>query len=237
LLENFLICKGADIALTHILPMTTYLYLHGFASSPNSAKAHYLRDRFFEQGIPLHCPDLNQDDFSHLTLTRQIHQVETLMPPTKPTILIGSSLGGLTAAWVGDRQPQVQQIILLAPAFDFLDYWLPRLGDSQVQQWRDQNALSVYHHATQQMETIHYSLVTDMENYPTAKLQRPVPTLIVHGRSDEVIPLQASQAYAAPRPWVTLIEVDSDHALTDVRSLLWEIIRQHLSIEPTNLHP
>jgi len=51
-----------------------YIYLHGFASSPKSSKAQYLRDRFAEINLNLNVLDLNQEDFSNLTLTRQIEQ-------------------------------------------------------------------------------------------------------------------------------------------------------------------
>ncbi|NEQ23366.1 MAG: esterase, partial [Microcoleus sp. SIO2G3] len=35
-----------------------FIYLHGFASSPKSAKAFYLCDRFAELDISLEVPDL-----------------------------------------------------------------------------------------------------------------------------------------------------------------------------------
>ena len=88
----------------------TFIYLHGFASSPESAKAVYLRDRFAAQQITLEVPDLNQGDFSHLTIARQMAQVEALLPPDgTPVTLIGSSLGGLTSAWLAEKQAQVKK--------------------------------------------------------------------------------------------------------------------------------
>ncbi|PLZ96401.1 esterase, partial [Fischerella thermalis CCMEE 5328] len=56
-----------------------FIYLHGFASSPNSAKARYIRDRFAELNIKVNIPDLNFGDFSHLTITRQINQVASII--------------------------------------------------------------------------------------------------------------------------------------------------------------
>jgi len=74
-----------------------------------------LLDRFAILQINLKTPDLNQDNFSQLTITRQIRQVEAEFPHlVVPVTLIGSSLGGFVAAWLGQRQLQVQRLVLLA---------------------------------------------------------------------------------------------------------------------------
>jgi hypothetical protein len=203
-----------------------FIYLHGFASSPKSAKAIYLHDCFAALGISLDVPDLNQGDFSHLTITRQLRQVETAFPSDEmPVTLIGSSLGGLTAAWLGQQQSQVQQLVLLAPAFGFLSHWLTKLGEEQLNQWRESGYLSVEHYGERRSLPLHYKFVDDARQYQETQLLRPVPTLILHGRHDEVIPVDASRDYASRRPWVRLIELDSDHALNDVMPQIWEAIQ------------
>ncbi len=200
-----------------------FIYLHGFASGPESGKAVYLRDRFADLGISLEVPDLNQGDFSHLTITRQLTQVETAFPSDEtPVTLIGSSLGGLTSAHLAQQHPQVQQLVLLAPAFEFLSHWLPRLGVQQLHQWQSSGYLPIYHHQEQRSLPLHYKFVEDAREYQETKLLRPVPTLILHGRHDEVIPILASRNYANTRPWVQLIELDSDHALSNVMPEIWE---------------
>lgn len=204
--------------------MRSYLYLHGFASSPGSAKARYLRDRFQSLGIALSCPDLNQNDFYRLTLSRQIQQVESLLLDC-PATLIGSSFGGLTTAWIGERCPQVDRLVLLAPAFQFLTHWLPKLGTEQIDRWRTENAMLTYHHSEQKMLPISHQIVTDLTQYDEANIQRPLPTLILHGQQDDVIPIAASRSFAIQRPWVKLIELDSDHALTNVQSEIWQAIK------------
>jgi Esterase/lipase len=204
-----------------------YIYLHGFASSPQSAKARDLGDRFAQLNSPLLIPDLNQGDFTHLTLTRQLQQVESLLPDNEvPVTLIGSSFGGLAAAWFGQQHPQVQRLILLAPAFGFLSHWLPKLGQAQVRQWQKTGFLSVYHHGEDRTLPLSYQFVEDAAQYQEEQLQCPVPTLILHGRHDEVIPIEASIHYARTRPWVTLVELNSNHALTDVMDEIWEVIQQ-----------
>lgn len=207
--------------------MHHYIYLHGFASSPQSTKARYFADKFAELNLPLMIPDLNQGDFTHLTLTRQLKQVEAEFPSTSSAVtLIGSSFGGLTAAWLAQTHPQVERLVLLAPAFGFLSHWLSRLGNDQVQQWKNEGFVTVYHYGEEKMLPISYQFAEDAAQYREVDIQRPLPTLIVHGQKDEVIPLQASLDFAKDRPWVRLVELDSDHALTDVCDKTWSLIQE-----------
>lgn len=207
-----------------------YIYLHGFASSPNSAKARYFRSSFAELGIDLKIPDLNGGAFSQLTITRQIEQAKAQFPPLPtPVTLIGSSLGGLTAAWIAEKSLQVQRLVLLAPAFEFLSHWLPQLGEAKLKQWQNEQYLMVYHYAEKSSLPLSYNFVLDAANYQDKQLLRPVPTLILHGCHDQVIPIAASRHYAASRPWVQLIELNSDHALADVMTK-WQQIQTFMQI-------
>ncbi|TVQ14416.1 MAG: alpha/beta fold hydrolase [Leptolyngbya sp. DLM2.Bin27] len=206
--------------------MPQYLYLHGFASSPQSAKAQAMKTRLAALGIPLLVPDLNQGDFAHLTLSRQIQQVSALiLSQDQPTVLIGSSLGGLTAAWVAQQATltkRIEKLVLLAPAFQFLQQWLPRLGPETLASWRTEGTLPVYHYTEQRQLPLDYRFITDAQGYRDADLQANIPTLMLHGTHDETISIEASRAYAAPRPWVRLVELPSDHALTDVEPEIWQ---------------
>ena len=218
---------------------SSYIYLHGFASSPDSLKAKYFRDRFSSLAIDLKIPDLNQNDFSRLTLTRQLHQIETafLQRPTPHSqvenvknsgevTIIGSSFGGLTAAWLAQRQLSVKQIVLLAPAFQFLSHWLPLLGEQQLEKWQSEKYLPVYHSREQRDLPLNYQFVVDLDQYPEQKLMRSVPTLIMHGLHDTIIPIQASRNFAANRPWVQLIELEDDHSLGNFLAEIWEAIQK-----------
>jgi pimeloyl-ACP methyl ester carboxylesterase len=205
---------------------TKYIYLHGFASSPDSAKAQYISDRFSELPISLIIPDLNQNDFPHLTLTRQIAQVSHLLSFDAPVTLLGSSFGGLTSAWLAEKYTQVERLVLLAPAFGFLSEWLNRLGTDTVEEWENSGYLKVYHYGEKRSIPLHYQFVRDTEQYGEEQLQRTVPTLIIHGRNDDVIPIKSSREYAKNRPWVELIEVASDHALTNVLPEIWHLTKE-----------
>jgi pimeloyl-ACP methyl ester carboxylesterase len=179
-------------------------------------------------------PDLNQGDFSQLTLSRQIHQVsELILAQPDATVLMGSSLGGLTAAWVA-QQPtmteRIQKLVLLAPAFDFLAQWLPRLGADQLNAWSSEGSIAIYHYTEQRTLPLQYDFITDAQSYDDAALQANISTLILHGTRDETIAIAASRAYAA-RPWVRLVELPSDHALVDVETDIWQHTREFLGLE------
>ncbi|MEH1930987.1 YqiA/YcfP family alpha/beta fold hydrolase [Nostoc sp.] len=203
-----------------------YIYLHGFASSPNSAKARDISDRFTQIQTKLKILDLNAGDFSQLTITRQLTQVAAQFKnDSTPVTLIGSSLGGLTAAHLGQQYLQVQRLVLLAPAFGFLSHWLPKLGNEQIQGWQQEKYIMVYHYGEERSLPLSYDFVTDAAQYQEKLLQRPIPTLILHGKNDQVIPIEASRDFGRSRPWVELVELDSDHALGNVMEEIWQAIR------------
>jgi uncharacterized protein len=216
-----------------------YIYLHGFSSGPGSTKAKYIKAQFAQIGIELQVPDLNQDDFAHLTVSRQIAQVVDLFPQDRsPVTLIGSSLGGWIAAIIAQNHPQVERLILLAPAFDFLAHWLPKIGEQQLNSWQKTGYLSIYHHAIKDLAPLHYDFLTDARRYPLAEIERVLPTLIIHGIHDDVVPVAASRSFVRDRPWAGLLEWDSDHQLTDASDSLpetlcdriWQEIRQFCQV-------
>ncbi|MEL6437733.1 MAG: YqiA/YcfP family alpha/beta fold hydrolase [Cyanobacteria bacterium J06621_8] len=209
----------------------SFIYLHGFASSPQSSKARYLSDRFAELQLQLKVLDLNQSGFSNLTLTRQIQQTIAAIADDDPSVtLIGSSFGGLTAAWVAQQQKRVQNLVLLAPAFGFPGSWYQRLNPNQMQQWQDTGVLNVYHYGKQQEIPLNYRFLTDAANYPLSGLKRSLNTLIIHGLDDDVVPIQVSRDYAQQHDQVKLVELNSDHGLNDQQGEIWRLVREFLGL-------
>jgi len=213
--------------------MTRCIYLHGLASGPGSTKAQAMRERLAAVGYDLAIPDLNQDDFARLTLSRQIQQgVALVAAEAEDVVLFGSSFGGLTAAWMAEQpsiQHQIRGLVLLAPAFDFLGQWLPRLRPAQLATWQRTGTMPIFHYGYSQLQFLHYNFVTDVQRYDDAQLQHPVPTLIFHGRQDEVISIDASRAYCTARPWTELVELEGDHSLTDWGPAIWQRVQPFLS--------
>jgi uncharacterized protein len=210
--------------------MTAYIYLHGFASSPQSDKAQYFSDRFQENKLNIQILDLNQGDFGNLTLSRQIKQTVDVFPDLEtPITLIGSSFGGLTSAWVAQEYQQVQSLILLAPAFGFPQSWYSKLEPDQRIQWQESGFLPVYHYGERRDIPLNYQFMQDAENYPLSRLTRSLPTLIFHGINDDVVPIQVSRDYASQHSQVKLIELNSDHGLNDMKAKIWQEIKDFIA--------
>lgn len=204
--------------------MLTFIYLHGWVSSPQSQKAQFFQQQFAHHGIELLLPDFNHNDFYHLTLTRQIQQVEALLPTDQEVVMLGSSFGALTALWVAQRQTQVRKLVLIAPAVNFLANCRVFLGEAQWQQWQQDGELPIYHYHVAETKLLHYNFIQDISTYPDSALQRAVPTLALHGEQDEVIPYPDVCQFAAQRTWVDLHSWDCDHQMLSVQDALWDAI-------------
>ncbi len=198
------------------------IYLHGFASSPMSTKANRFRPVFEERGFGYSVPDLNVPDFQHLTLTAMLEKVaETVRGIESEWVyLIGSSMGGLTALHFYDRYRQaeaarVHKMILLAPAFDFMDNRTQQMGADWQQRWREAGSMPFFNYATGGDVPVHYGLVEDIQQYDSYGVQVDIPLLIYHGKRDESVHYEQSVRFAQGRDNVTLHLLESDHQLLD----------------------
>ena len=210
----------------------TLIYLHGFASSPGSTKAQIFAEKLKGLAIDYQVPDLNVPDFTHLTLSAMIARTaETVQQATGPVILIGSSMGGLTATHFMDRHAddaakQVAHVVMLAPAFDFMENRDQDLGSEGLAQWRETGWLETYHYAPQTQGRIHYGLVENIQQYDSYDVRFSTPVTIFHGKNDTSVNYQQSERFAADRPNVTLHLLNSDHSLLDQIDFIWDHIRR-----------
>ena len=199
-----------------------YIYLHGFTSGPASFKAHYFFRRLAELGITLHIPDLNDGDFEGLTLSRQLDQVATLCTSLPgPLTLIGSSLGGYIGALYAEREPRVERLVLMAPAFRFVTRHFEQMPAERIETWQRERVISVYHHLYQEERALGYGLIEDARHYDNTTLTRQIPALLFHGHGDESVPCQLSEAYLKENREARLHLLDDDHGLARSLEFMW----------------
>jgi len=194
--------------------MTPILYLHGYASSPASSKACHFRALLDAAGARVTVPDLTEGDFEHLTISGQLRLIERLAEG-RPVSLVGSSMGGYLAALYASTHPEVERLVLLAPAFEFARCWVERLGPEQMDAWRRAGSLEVFNYALNGPALLSHELLDDALTHPGSP-SFPQPALIFHGTQDDVVPVAFSETFAAGHPNVRLFQVESGHDLHNV---------------------
>ncbi len=195
------------------------LYLHGFASSIHSRKAQFFARMLQAEGIDIEAPALDEGDFEHLTITGQLRVIERAAG-IEPAVLIGSSLGGYLAALYAAEHPQVLRLVLLAPAFRFLDLWTTRTSAVDLEHWRNSGSVPIFHYGEGRDMPIDYRLIEDAQQYPGFP-NFSQPALIFHGNQDTSVPVEYSVEFVQTHPNAHLIRMNSGHELTDVLDKIW----------------
>ena len=199
--------------------MTRLVYLHGFASSPQSGKAQFFYRRFAERGLTLQIPQLDRNNFKGLTISGQLEVVEGEVQGD-PVILIGSSLGGYLAALYAARHANIERLILMAPAFQFPQRMRGRFSEFDLARWKKEGTRLFFHYAFQSERPLGYQFVEDSALYEGEPDFRQ-PALIFHGTRDDVVPAEYSRQFAEGYPNVRLCLMNSGHELTDVLEPMW----------------
>ena len=209
-----------------------FLYLHGFASGPRSKKGTAVSQRLATRGVAVDLLDLRVPSLERLSLGRMMDTVvAALGTPEARAVVLGSSLGGLTAARVAERDPRVCMLVLLAPAFRFAERWRERLG-AGWQSWMDSGWIEVHDHTTGRPARVHADFAREAEALDAAGGGWPdvrVPTLILHGTRDDVVDIDLSRRFAAARRHVRLVEVDDGHELVASLPVLLDEIDRFLA--------
>jgi len=208
-----------------------YLYLHGFASSPNSYKANYMKEKFQELGLTLYVPDLNLADFGKVTLSEQLAYLDrTYLQNNEPISVIGSSLGGFLAVLLAAQNPLVQKLVLFAPAFGFGDRIAQNIGAENIAQWEQEGIREFYHYGLKRNVNLQFQFLVDAQKYSEAQLTRSLPILIFHGIHDDIVPAFLSEKFAKARSQVILKLLNDDHALGNDLINIWQDTKQFLEI-------
>ena len=85
----------------------TLVFIHGLESTAQGTKAQYFRKLF---------PQMMIEDYTG-DFQKRMQKLNSLLGGLDNLILVGSSFGGLMAAWFAlENEPRVKKLILLAPA-------------------------------------------------------------------------------------------------------------------------
>jgi len=179
------------------MPTTHLLYLHGFRSSPQSAKARLMAARV-QAGFPSvtwWCPQLPP---SPRAATELIAQGIAGWPRERMAV-VGSSLGGFYATWVAERQGC--RAVVLNPAVDPARDLAAHIGEQTA--WHDPAERFFFRP----------EYVDELRALQTGALADPARYLAAIAKGDELLDWREMAArYAGAH--LRLLE-GGDHALSD----------------------
>lgn len=206
------------------------LYLHGFASGPNSTKAAWFGERLGEHGLALQCPDFNAPAFETLTMSRMLDQLGAELSRTDGTVaLMGSSLGGTLAILAADRfARRVDRVVLLAPAVMFAKPGHQLLPPERVEEWRRKGALPFFHYADHRERPLNFEFYEDSLAFDAFGAALIQPTLVFQGTRDQSVDARTVERFARGRPNVTLSLLDDDHQLIASLPRIWNDVAPFL---------
>ncbi|HIA53225.1 MAG TPA: hypothetical protein EYN91_14245 [Candidatus Melainabacteria bacterium] len=192
------------------------LYLHGFGSSPSSIKALRFKSMLEENGAQVEIPDLNFPSFREMTLATQLELLENKidqLPSTIPLVLFGSSMGGLLASLLSQKNKSISALVLLAPGFGIARRWKEFVTAEEYDKWQKTGEHHFYHHAHDAHMPLSYEFARVMESMKTEDLSVEQPCLVFHGVNDTTVPVEESKKFASQNKSVDLRILDDDHQL------------------------
>jgi esterase/lipase len=160
-------------------------------SSPEGTKATYLREQFGAFSPALR----------HLGLKEQVSAVERILGENK-AVVVGSSLGGLTALGLASRCPKkISHLILLAPA----------VGTFSQTSFADE-------------EKKRPGLYREVCDFAALTIPKEVPATIIHGLEDSVVDTHAVVGLCTRSESSQLILVHDDHPLSESQHLISAVV-------------
>ena len=184
------------------MSLTHLLYLHGFRSSPQSAKARLMAQQMAAHypGVVWHCPQLPP---SPREAMRQVAEATASWPAATMGV-VGSSLGGFYATWVAEQRGC--RAVLINPAVDPARDLAKYIGAQS--QW----------HAPEEAFYFEPHYVDELRTLACGALAQPRRYLTLVAKGDEVLDWREMQARYAQTQ--LLLQDGGDHALSNFADYL-----------------
>lgn len=218
--------------------MPHILFLHGFGSGPGSQKGVLIRDYFSARGSTVSLPSISVPSLAELSPKASVRSVmeELRRLRGQEVVLGGSSFGAFVALHAYARldssdRAHVKALVLLAPLIDPWDSKGGLLTPERDAAWKAHGAMPVMDLEKGVEVGVHYRFVEELRSFDSFAVGVDIPTLVIHGRNDDVVPAAQSEAFAGRSPAVTLEMFDDGHQLLQDPERLVLRIEQFLLLQ------
>lgn len=179
------------------------LLCHGFLSNKNSTTNKTLTRALTEQGIATFRFDFfgqgeSDGPFENITVTIALGQTLAALDwlaakGYKRIGLVGSSFGGLVAILAAAKKPGLACLGLKCPVADFAEVLRLEFGEAGMEHWKTHHEIPDVTGGPKPVR-LRYALYENClkyDGYEEAAMIK-IPTLIVQGEKDELVPLHQS---------------------------------------------
>lgn len=211
------------------------LFVTGFLSKRWGNKSKALANLCDEHNWGFCCFDFrgngdSEGDFADYSLCDWLEDarfVTRKLTKGPPVTIIGSSLGGWLAWHLGQEFSHVQQLVLLAPAFNMMGKRAQDISPTRRQQWRTTGWMPWDDDALHKDFPLSWKWVEESEALWAKRIDQPkrVPTRILHGLQDVVISPKGSWEFTEelltrdPQYPIELLFKTGDHRFSSPANL------------------
>lgn len=215
---------------------------HGFASSKESSTFRELEQRLNHKGIAFFRFDFHghgdsEGDFENLTVTQAEDDVLSAIAFVRSKGytslgLVGSSMGGIACILAAAESPKLKTLALKCPVSNHNGLLIAKASHTTPEQWRKKGFLT---RTTSEGKKVRLStaFLDDDENYDGYEAAKHIamPTLIVHGDADSIVPLEDSKKLLECLPKGKLeVVTGANHQFekADQRNKMYDLLEQFL---------
>jgi pimeloyl-ACP methyl ester carboxylesterase len=213
------------------------IYVHGFRSDCNGEKALAFARHAHARGwswlrFDMRGHGLSDGELGEQNISKGLADLLAVFEYTqgRPVLLMASSMGGWLSLLASLRDPaRVRGMVLIAPAFNFVQERFATLPAHVLSAWRRDGSMSFPDDYGNELYSVAFSTLADAEQYDV--LNRPVelgmPVHIVHGEKDAIVPLAIVNRFidnVRANRLILDVVPGGDHRLTDHIPL----IKRHL---------
>ena len=206
------------------------LFITGFLSKRWGNKSKALAQWCQERGWGFSCFDFrgwgdSEGQWGEYRLLQWLEDAEavtSLLADGPPVTIVGNSLGGWLAWLVAQEQLAVEELILIAPAFNMMDLRAAQISDDRREQWQTTGSMPWDDEPLHRDAPIPWHWVEDSQALWRRRFTMPrrVKTTILHGLQDTVINPEGSWTFVQhvlsqdPEFPIELLLKTGDHRLS-----------------------
>ncbi len=181
---------------------------HGFSTSKNSHTHVRLQDILNKNGISTFRFDFfghgeSEGEFENITISEAVDDILNAIKFLKEqgylTIgLVGSSFGGIASIIAASKINELTILALKSPVSDYEEKEYATKSKEELEEWKSKGFI-YYVSGDGRKLRLDYTFFEDFKNndgYEAAKKIK-IPTLIVHGDNDKIVPIEQSQKTAS----------------------------------------